>query len=290
VTMDKLTFDKGFWKSFIWFLVIALLICCLPWLFAKHSWIDFSTTGEIGDTIGGIMGPFIAIAAAGLTIIAFWVQYKANIQQRHDIAIERFESNLFEMIHIQQEITNGLLIEYQREDNNLKDVARGREVFQSIYKKCLDRIELPDGTASFTLIKALDVWPDVKMNLSKVKVMWSLDHYFRHLYRIFKFIYEADKTLISNDKKYEYASIVRATLSQYELVLLFYNGFSHPRFKELIEEYALLNNLRPELLATNYDRSLYKTKKMEKAIFEDEDNKDMSAEYKQSAFVWKKRI
>ena len=64
--MDHLTFDKGFWKSFIWFLVIALLICCLPWLLAKHSWIDFSTTGEIGDTIGGIMGPFIAIAAAGL--------------------------------------------------------------------------------------------------------------------------------------------------------------------------------------------------------------------------------
>ena len=89
--MDHLTFDKGFWKSFIWFLVIALLICCLPWLLAKHSWIDFSTTGEIGDTIGGIMGPFIAIAAAGLTFIAFWVQYKANIQQRHDIAIERFE-------------------------------------------------------------------------------------------------------------------------------------------------------------------------------------------------------
>ena len=67
--MDHLTFDKGFWKSFIWFLVIALLICCLPWLLAKHSWIDFSTTGEIGDTIGGIMGPFIAIAAAGLTFI-----------------------------------------------------------------------------------------------------------------------------------------------------------------------------------------------------------------------------
>ena len=62
MTMDKLTFDKGFWKSFIWFLVIALLICCLPWLLAKHSWIDFLTTGEIGDTIGGIMGPFIAIA------------------------------------------------------------------------------------------------------------------------------------------------------------------------------------------------------------------------------------
>ena len=90
--MDNLTFDKGFRKSFVWFIGIALLICCLPWLLAKHSWIDFSTTGEIGDTIGGIMGPFIAIAAAGLTFIAFWVQYKANIQQRHDILMSNLEA------------------------------------------------------------------------------------------------------------------------------------------------------------------------------------------------------
>lgn len=61
------TFDKGFRKSFGWFLLIALAICCLPWIFAKNSWwIDFTDTGQIGDTIGGIMGPFVAIAAAGL--------------------------------------------------------------------------------------------------------------------------------------------------------------------------------------------------------------------------------
>lgn len=109
------TFDIRFWKSFSWFLFIAFIICCLPWLLTKYAWIDFSSTGVIGVTIGGVMGPFVAIAAAGLTFIAFWVQYKANIQQRHDIAIERFESNLFEMIHIQQEITNGLKIESIRE-------------------------------------------------------------------------------------------------------------------------------------------------------------------------------
>lgn len=68
---DNSTFDKGFWKSFSWFLFIAIVICCLPWAFTRGWLFDFSDTGEVGDTIGGIMGPFIAIAAAGLTFIAF---------------------------------------------------------------------------------------------------------------------------------------------------------------------------------------------------------------------------
>ena len=185
--MDHLTFDKGFWKSFIWFLVIALLICCLPWLLAKHSWIDFSTTGEIGDTIGGIMGPFIAIAAAGLTFIAFWVQYKANIQQRHDIAIERFESNLFEMIHIQQEITNGLVIEHCNNGSSVMDVKHGREVFPSLYEKMKDRYAYSGGEEINTFKRILLLDEKYKFNLVAVRQLWFLDHYFRHLYRIFKY-------------------------------------------------------------------------------------------------------
>jgi hypothetical protein len=34
------TFDRGFWKSFGWFLAVAFLICCLPWMLSKHSIID----------------------------------------------------------------------------------------------------------------------------------------------------------------------------------------------------------------------------------------------------------
>ena len=283
--MDKLTFDKGFWKSFIWFLVIALLICCLPWLLAKHSWIDFSTTGEIGDTIGGIMGPFIAIAAAGLTFIAFWVQYKANIQQRHDIAIERFESNLFEMIHIQQEITNGLLVEYFNETKQIREISKGREVFRRIYLDFQNKIVFPDGNKKCTLFVALNNLPDLKTNLSKVEIMWNLDHYFRHLYRIFKYIDDADSNVISDEKKYKYTGIVRATLSPYELIMLFYNGFSHPKFKAMIEKYALLQNLRVELLASQADISLYKQKLSSDNSHSQDENRNMEAEYRKSAFV-----
>ena len=284
--MTNHTFDKRFWKSFSWFLIIALLIFCLPWILAKHSWwIDFTETGQIGDTIGGIMGPFVAIAAAGLTFIAFWVQYKANIQQRYDIALERFESNLFEMIHIQQEITNALFVENKDSDDFPLSSAKGRDVFEFVYHKVKDLIEFPDEEGKYTLYQSLHMWPDVKMHLDKVKVMWSLDHYFRHLYRIFKYIDETDVELVNDKRKYEYASIVRATLSQYELILLFYNGFSHPKFKELIEKYTLLNNIRPELLADAYERSLYKSKMLRSTTFEGEDSKDMRTEYKKKAFV-----
>lgn len=54
--------------------VLILFICALPVLFVKFSIIDFTSTGQIGDTIGGIMGPFIAILAALLNFIAFWAQ------------------------------------------------------------------------------------------------------------------------------------------------------------------------------------------------------------------------
>ena len=282
---NSVTFDKGFWKSFGWFLLIALAICCLPWILAKNSWwIDFTDTGQIGDTIGGIMGPFVAIAAAGLTFIAFWVQYKANIQQRHDIAIERFESNLFEMIHIQQEITNGLVLEYNNKGNQLV-VKHGREVFSCLYEEMETRYTYRGGSEISTLKKALAADGDLKSHLFVVRPLWFLDHYFRHLYRIFKYIDEGGDKLIDEDKKHEYAAIVRATLSPYELVLLYYNGFSHPRFQTLIEKFALLNNLRWKLLA-DVDEVQNVFEVFERNYLKsDESDKDKGKDYQESAFV-----
>ena len=39
---------------------------------------DFNKTGDIGDTIGGLMNPFIALAGVFLTFMAFYMQIKAN--------------------------------------------------------------------------------------------------------------------------------------------------------------------------------------------------------------------
>lgn len=287
IMLGDSTFDKDFWKNLGWFFGIAILICFLPWLFTRKIGLDFSGTGQIGDTIGGIMGPFVAIAAAGLTFIAFWVQYKANIQQRHDIAIERFESNLFEMIHIQQEITNGL--KYEGADYNHHELNKsGRDVFQCLYELVPIRIEIENTTRNLTLYRALEISDDVKWKIASMSELSMLDHYYRHLYRIFKYIDGYDDTLVSKEKKYEYAAIVRASLSPYELVMIFYNGFSHPKFKKLIEDYAILNNLRYKLLASTTDRVIYAKKFMPEYEYSQDEGRDMSQEYKKSAFVWQK--
>lgn len=280
--MNK-TFDKFFWWSFAGFILLVALVCLLPSILTEKGEPDFSDKGQIGDTIGGIMGPFVAIIAAWLTFIAFWVQFKANNQQRHDIAIERFESKLFEMMHIQQEITTGLLIEQIGSDVKPQ---RGRDVFQFVYETGQDMIRIGNEKRKCTLKEALSIDDSVKMSVSSMKNMWFLDHYFRHLYRIFKFIDESDDRIIDKVKKYEYTSIVRATLSQYELVMLFYNGFYHKKFKTLAEKYALMNNLRIGLLASDEDINLYGRKISEQYSFEDDRGKNMNLEYKKSAFVY----
>lgn len=196
--MNK-TFDKFFWISLIIFLLLVIGICFLPSIFTGEGEPDFSQKGQIGDTIGGIMGPFVAIIAAWLTFIAFWVQFKANIQQRHDIAIERFESNLFEMLHIQQEIISELKIEGDDYNHNRVSMS-GRDVFQFVYEDMPLKIYVGDSVALYRLKYALNNDEEVKMRLDLTKGLWFLDHYYRHLYRVFKYIDEANPTIFDRKK------------------------------------------------------------------------------------------
>jgi hypothetical protein len=65
--------------------------------------------------------------------------------------------------------------------------------------------------------------------------------------------------------KYKYTSILRAQLSDYELLWLFYNGISRNgklKFKPLIEEYSLLKTIPINHLAHPDHRHLYNAKAM----------------------------
>lgn len=282
------TFTLDFWIYLAIFIALIGGICYLPTYFTgSERYYFYKETGTIGDTIGGTMGPFVAIAAAILTFLAFWVQFKANEQQRKDIALERFESNLFELIHIQQDITNNLIFVGKKGNNN-KVQAQGRDVFQYVYDDYnfgLDG-EYDDKTPIIVGVKTLMQYQSVNQ-YTDLKELGCLDHYFRHLYRVFKYINDSD--VIDDTDKYKYACMARACLSQYELIMLFYNCLSsngNKKFKPLIETYAIFNNIRVELLAKPSEQNLYASKFQDDYAFSQDENRDMSNEYKKGAFVF----
>jgi hypothetical protein len=86
----------------------------------------------------------------------------------------------------------------------------------------------------------------------------DLSHYFRTIYNIVKFI---------NDKKPEnpkyYTNLLRSQFSTYEHLLLFYNCISEygdKKFKPLIIEYSMLDNLSTSELLDIEHRELYPEK------------------------------
>lgn len=249
-------FGKMFWIiSGITFILI-IFILFLPLLLTQpgNKIFDFRETGQIGDTIGGTMSPFVAIIAAILTFLAFWVQYVANQQQREDISLERFENRLFQMIAVHEELTNNLTLSSCRRQEDEENPISGRKVFEYIY--LYRTYKWHTGLRGTIEAEGID-------GIKDDKSLWILDHYFRHLYRMIKIIDEApvlkskDKSL---KKKYEYVSIVRSSLSNFELIMLYYNVLGHnndQKFKKLIERYALLNNLRFEHLALAQEKNYY---------------------------------
>lgn len=100
----------------------ALVLIFIPYLITKCSLLklDYDSTGEIGDIIGGITAPFIGIFGITLTFYAFWVQYQANINQRNDIRLERFENKFYELLRLHRANV---------EEMNIANKVCGRKVF-----------------------------------------------------------------------------------------------------------------------------------------------------------------
>lgn len=277
-------------NKFIWFIILGTILIGALWV---GSWflidlnIENSTNrGEFGDKFGAINSLFSGMAFLGLIITLLFQKEELELQ-RQELAETRkelegqkkefeeqnkimrrqsFENTLFSMISLQQEIVNKLLYVERKQVPNpsnwgVKDIVteyNGRSVFEKLYNS----IKLKYSNIYGDIHECYGIKSTLKRipreNFPQIKETTLFDHYFRHLYRIFKYIKESD--LIAEEEKYEYSCIVRSQLSDYELVMLFYNCISvngKDKFKPLIEEYAIFNNIRTELLIDSSDKTYY---------------------------------
>lgn len=212
-----------------------------------------------------ILGLLSGIGALGAFIVATFTY----LNQKRTNKLQRFETTLFNMLSLQQQITNELIYEgYEpvkppEPEKKLKEnlvIKQGRDIFGFLWKEKWfydrfandGRITITDAKWYWGMSEALSA--KGSKAYTQFREVAIFDHYFRHLYRIIKFIDGAD--CLTSDEKYKYTSIVRATLSSYELVWIFYNclyGAGKPKFKQLVEEYAMLKNLRDGFLTISKD-------------------------------------
>ncbi|MAU17159.1 MAG: hypothetical protein CMH46_16650 [Muricauda sp.] len=101
---EKKIYSLGIRMSliFISIAIIGFLVLLLPMISQSY---DYIILGSLGDTIGGIINPIIAISASLLTFLAFYIQYQANKQVQRQFEKQQIDDlNNFEYKRFKERI------------------------------------------------------------------------------------------------------------------------------------------------------------------------------------------
>ncbi len=192
--------------------------------------------GQSGDFFGGWTNPILTLMTFIGVLFTIQLQHEELALTRSEIkrqgdALEKqnFESTFFQMLNLHNSIVSSVRF-YSHNGSGVP--AEGVECFQYFYNELRDRIQKSNG--------------DIE---SGYAIFWrkyrqQVAHYYRYLLNIIKFV---DQSGIDIDK---YMLLIRAQLSDYDLVLLLYNASTvgGSKFKYYISKYHLLEDIPDSLL------------------------------------------
>jgi len=260
---------------------ILLIIISIVWfvsIFVIESiYLDLNERGIFGDSFGSINSLFSGLALGGIIYTIFQQKKELSLQrleisktreefvtQNTTLRLQRFENTFFNLLNLHHQIVNSIDLDIDRRKRAGKSLAefmvskaeydvitiKGRDVFKLKLEELNDILKTSNNYNS-TYLKFYET------------IQTDFGHYFRNLYRIIKMV---DETVFITKEEYlrneefeneefenanysycyKYTSMVRAQLSDYELLWLFYNCLSDngiEKFKPLIESYCLLKNM-----------------------------------------------
>lgn len=131
------TFNKE--KSIIFFLIILSILLIFfsfltPYLFTQVSFLKTYSgkSTEIGDTIGGLMSPFIALTGVLITFLAFFIQYNANQEIYKQIKTDKTNFYIDKMIQNFSKIQESFNLEsYKIYGSSIeKSITVGKNIFK----------------------------------------------------------------------------------------------------------------------------------------------------------------
>jgi Putative phage abortive infection protein len=249
----------------LWTLVAVLAAVIALWAASGLLLFPEKERGTFGDMFGAINALFSGLAFASLVYTIFLQRTELQLQreelaetrrelegqkiqlaaQNDTLRIQNFESAFFQTLRVLNDIVNSI------DMGTVERPVKGRDCYRRLYgylKKSIGeyRKTTPEPEEVLCSSGYADFYE---------KYGHEIGHYFRTLYNLIKLVHRAHV----EDKRY-YTNLVRAQLSDPEVALLFYNCISplgSEKFKPLVEEYALLKNLRPAYLFDQSHLSFY---------------------------------
>jgi hypothetical protein len=278
--MKKKREDKEYWIWIVGFLFVILILGLWYYTYFELKDLDADERGTFGDMFGSVNAIYSGLAFAGIIFTILLqrkeLQYQREelretrqefITQNKTLKAQRFENIFFNLVSLHNQIVNDIdydkRVQLTLNPGKYKTLTfKGRDVFREGFKD---------------LHSNLNECSDINETYLKFyeKRKTDFGHYFRNLYRIIKIVHQTEfitrkelenrlnrlctkeeLELCNYLERYRYTCIVRAQLSDFEILLLFYNCLSDngiEKFKPLVEEYAFLKNLPKKDI---YDQTL----------------------------------
>ncbi|MCC5086430.1 putative phage abortive infection protein [Xanthomonas campestris] len=204
------------------------------------------TPNEWGDFFGGVANPiltFLTFTGLLITIILQQTELRetrkelkrsadALSAQNESRKKQNFEATFFQMLSIHNSIVNSIDLLNDKGDRN-----QGRDCFSVFYTRFnkIFRAREARYNESKRAKKPLSAAYTEFWNTHQSE----LGHYYRYLYSIVRFIKD------EGQEGGPYIRLIRAQLSDQELLLLFYNCISENggNFTPLVVEFSLLDNM-----------------------------------------------
>jgi hypothetical protein len=217
----------------------------------------FIERGPWGDFFGGVANPILTFLTFICVLGTLYLQHqelglsrrelarsaKALESQNDSMAEQKKQNIFFQMLSLHNQIIESIDLHHGQ---NKALIAKGRDSFSRFYTRLAENYkkEVEKG-----------IYSDAECILRAYNTFWNkhqleLGHYYRFLYRMAIF---TDKEFSNDDY---YMGILRAQISDQELLLLFYNALTPQgeSFKPLIERWALFDNLPAMRLLSHSDR------------------------------------
>lgn len=253
-TLEEEPRPKAF-RSLIFYVFLAVLLASaivsiyfVGNIALNSNGVTLTSLGQRGDYFGGILNPlltFITFAAFLYTLLLQRTELHESRVQFKRAADANYQTSFFQLLGMQTDLVNSITVY----DPVKKSERHGRAAFSTIYSNLRreyreKRKKNPRATDERVLQAAYGtVYRDSHA---------ALGHYMR-------FLYNSIVMLEKSPDSSKYIKLLRAQLSNQELLVIYYNCAVHgpgKNFKEVAERHQLFDNMPPHLLEDSHGKLL----------------------------------